>query len=268
MANSGSWGRKDYCALTTVDMANAFNSASWEGIVFALRQKNMPPWTIAIVQNYFRDRIVEDGDLQVRVSCGIPQGSVLGLTLWNLLYDGVLRIEMPLGTRLIASADDLAILTMGRTEEDLVRTTEGALNNVAKWMGENSLRLEPSKTEAVLLIVRRRPGPISFRMGNGTVQPQTEVKYLGVVLDQQMTFSKHVMQAAAKAEKTAAMLARLMPNFGGPSSARRLLLTDNGHHLDPVVWSRDMGGRPHVCEGRPSPDRSAKEVAHQGDCRL
>jgi hypothetical protein len=40
-----------------------------------------------------------------------------------------------------------------------------------------------------------------------------------------MTFSKHVMQAAAKAEKTAAMLARVMPNLAGPSSARRLLLT-------------------------------------------
>jgi hypothetical protein len=40
-----------------------------------------------------------------------------------------------------------------------------------------------------------------------------------------MTFSKHVMQAAAKAEKTAAMLARVMPNLAGPSSARRLPLT-------------------------------------------
>jgi predicted oxidoreductase len=64
VANSGSWGRKDYCALTTVDVANAFNSASWEGIVSALSLKNMPPWTIAIVQDYLRDRIVEDGDLQ------------------------------------------------------------------------------------------------------------------------------------------------------------------------------------------------------------
>jgi hypothetical protein len=132
---------------------------------------------------------------------------------------------MPLGTRLIAFADDLAILTMGRTEEDLVRTTERALNNVANWMKKNFLRLEPSKTEAVLLIGKRRPDPISFRLGNQTVQPQNEIRYLGVVFDRQMAFFGHVYQAAVKAEKTAAMLARLMPNLGGPSSTRRLLLT-------------------------------------------
>ncbi|KAH0814569.1 hypothetical protein GEV33_008222 [Tenebrio molitor] len=56
VANSGSWGRKDFCALTTVDVANAFNSASWQRIVEALHHKNMPPWTIAIVQDYLRDR--------------------------------------------------------------------------------------------------------------------------------------------------------------------------------------------------------------------
>jgi hypothetical protein len=37
-----------------------------------------------------------------------------------------------------------------------------------------------------------------------------------------MTFSGYVLHAAAKAEKIAAML---MPKLGGPTSARRLLLT-------------------------------------------
>jgi hypothetical protein len=162
---------------------NAFNSASWQLIVEALSGRDMPQWIIAMIQDYFCDRFVEDGDLRVRISCGVPQGSVLEPTLWNLLYDGILQIEMPLGTRLVAFADDLAVLTMGRTEADLVSTTEDALTRVARWMEQNSLRMEPSKTEAVLLIGRRRPRPISFRLGNGTVQPQSELKYLGVVLD-------------------------------------------------------------------------------------
>jgi hypothetical protein len=95
--------------------------------VEALSGRDMPQWIIAMIQDYFCDRFVEDGDLRVRISCGVPQGSVLEPTLWNLLYDGILQIEMPLGTRLVAFADDLAVLTMGRTEADLVSTTEDAL---------------------------------------------------------------------------------------------------------------------------------------------
>jgi hypothetical protein len=243
VANSGSWGRKDFCALTAVDVANAFNSASWQRIVEALHHKNMPPWTIAIVQDYLRDRWVEDDDLSIRVSCGVPQGSVLGPTLWNLLYDGVLRIEVPLGTKLVAFADDLAVLTMGRTEEELVRTTEDALTRTERWMEENSLRLEPSKTEAVLLIGGRRPRPISFRLGNNTITPQRELKYLGIFLDQKMNFSSHVLRATAKAEKLTAMLARLMPNLGRPSSTKRKLLaavTTSVVLYGAEIWAEDL----------------------------
>jgi hypothetical protein len=77
MANSESWGRKDLCPPTTVDVENAFNSALWQGIVATLSRRNMPPRVIAIVRDYFRDRFVEDGDLRVRVSCGVPQVSGL-----------------------------------------------------------------------------------------------------------------------------------------------------------------------------------------------
>jgi hypothetical protein len=32
IAQSGSWGRKDLCAFTTLDVENAFSGVPWEGI--------------------------------------------------------------------------------------------------------------------------------------------------------------------------------------------------------------------------------------------
>lgn len=50
---------------------------------------------------------------EVIVSCGVPQESVLGPTLWNILYDEAQEIVMTIGIRL----DDMAL----EPEKDSVR---------------------------------------------------------------------------------------------------------------------------------------------------
>jgi hypothetical protein len=47
----------------------------------------------------------------------VPQGSILGPTLWNLYYDGVLRLQMPEGVQVIGYADDLAVIASAKCGE-------------------------------------------------------------------------------------------------------------------------------------------------------
>lgn len=44
--------------------------------------------------------------------CGAAKGSILGPTLWNLPYDGVLEIELPDGVKFIADADNLLLFRL------------------------------------------------------------------------------------------------------------------------------------------------------------
>ncbi|XP_017786358.1 PREDICTED: uncharacterized protein LOC108569350 [Nicrophorus vespilloides] len=57
----------------------------------------------------------------MEVNSGLPQGSVLGHHLWNLSYDGVLRIKQPAVIIVIGYADDLAVVVVAKTEEELAR---------------------------------------------------------------------------------------------------------------------------------------------------
>jgi hypothetical protein len=81
------------------------------------------------------------------------------------------------------------------------------------------------KTEAVLLVGRRRPRKVKFTVGGEEIQPKESVRYLGVRVDQPMTFIPHLEEVAVKAERMVASLSRIMPNLKGASSSRRRLLS-------------------------------------------
>jgi hypothetical protein len=133
LANSGSWDRKEYCALVALDVENAFNTAPWERIVSALDDLGVSEYLTEMVQTYLTDRTVTtmDGAHQVRMSCGVPQGSVLDPTVWNIMYDGVLRLEIPVVVRLVAFADYLAVVAMASQREDLESLVDGTLERVS-----------------------------------------------------------------------------------------------------------------------------------------
>jgi len=87
-------------------------------------------------------------------------------------------------------------------------------------------------------------------------------RYLGVILDKNLTFAAHVNAVAKKAARTAATLARLMPNIGGPDQWKRKLL---GSVVDSQllyaratsVWSKAIADVARTRKNLIRPQRSA-----------
>lgn len=221
----GHWQDRDLCAMVCVDVRNAFNSAPWPKIDAALRKKAVPQYLIEITRSYLSDRslIVDEGQ-PIEITCGVPQGSVLGPTLWNVFYDELLTMNWPAGVRLVAFADDVAILGTAHTGPLLERILNPALNQLSSWMRENGLEIAAQKTEAIILTKKWAYSDPELFIEGHPVPIKKSLKYLGVTLDQRLSFSKHVAIAAESASKTARAIARLMPNVSGPSNGKRHLL--------------------------------------------
>lgn len=214
-----------WCILITLDVRNAFNSASWKGIVEAMRRRGMSQYLINLILDYFHGRTLLVDGLEPRVlTAGIPQGSVVGPLLWNILYDGVVSACGGEGTTAIAFADDLALVITADRADSLVLRTNRALQRAGKWMKKNCLELAPQKTECIVLSGRRDRSALAFNLEGNEIRPAKKLKYLGVTIQQNMYFAEHINNTAGRAIARAGALSRIMPNVRGPSYKKRMAL--------------------------------------------
>lgn len=139
-ANSGAV-QYHLCAVVTLDVKNALNSAPWRLVDDALQRSGVPAYLVNILRSYMTNRsiIIGTGSARptVSVTCGITQGSVLSPTLWNLFYDGILRLPVPNSVKLVAFADDVAVVAVAHTAELLEDLVNTVLDDIIRWMTDN-----------------------------------------------------------------------------------------------------------------------------------
>ncbi|KAF0759768.1 Reverse transcriptase domain-containing protein [Aphis craccivora] len=207
-----------FVGILTLDVKNAFNSNFGIKSLYyhhALARKNTPPYLLNIIGRYLSERKIivhaPDGSARhVNVSCGVPQGSVLGPDLWNALYDELLEIQLPPDVEIIAFADDVALLATASVPFLLEERLEQALGDVVEWLTANGLELAIEKSEAVLLTNRNKHIRMTIRFQGHLFESKPAVKYLGVSIDPRLHFREHAELAAKRASDTCRHLTQIL----------------------------------------------------------
>lgn len=220
--------KKRLCVMVTLDVKNAFNTLGWERILEELETRGVSGTLVRVMWDYFADRWVTVLTPKARVDCeiraGVPQGSVLGPFLWNIVYDGIVR-ELNKGRfiKAVAYADDLALLFSARDVPQMEGMIASTMEKVRRWFGEAGLEIAPQKTEVVILAGLRSNKIRDFSILGTTCTSAKSLRYLGVTMDCRRSFKLHLENATQRGDKLVGALATLLPNTRGPSlHARRL----------------------------------------------
>jgi hypothetical protein len=125
---------------------------------------------------------------------------VLSPLLWCLVDELLTRLSEG-GVYVQRNADDICLLAMGKFPNTVSGFIQWALCTVEAWCGELGLSVNPDKTGLVAFMRRRKlPGFFEPRLFGRTLQYSMSVKYLGVILDSQLTWRKHMDVKVRKAQ--------------------------------------------------------------------
>jgi hypothetical protein len=99
----------------------------------------------------------------------VPQGSCQGPGMWNIFYNSLLNLTFVSGTKTVAFADDLLLLTRGKTVSDVENIANIELKKVSRWAKESKIRFNDQKSKVMLMTRRKRK---ERKKGSGSIFKQ------------------------------------------------------------------------------------------------
>ena len=150
------------------------------------------------------------------ISAGVPQGSILGPTLY-LLYTNDAEDHLPADIELAAYADDTTLYqsvhTIGDAPESSGTLQSAAVNALAAWGESWKISFEPSKPQTLQISSsHREPWPTPALTFNGTINSdKSSLQLLSVSFDSALSYRCHICSIAVRANQRLGLLKKAPP---------------------------------------------------------
>jgi len=212
--------RKEIALATFLDIQGAFDNTSHLSILKALRDTGLNYTLYLWIETLLSDRTIQmnifDESLEKKTTRGCPQGGVLSPLLWNLVVNSLIKHLNDRGYYTQGYADDIVILILGNDFNITCELMQNALSYVSKWCTERNLKASPQKTNLVPFTRKRKwEGFFIPKLFDEQINVASEVKYLGLYLDQKLTWNKHIDYKINQAKKCIMTCRRMLgKNWG------------------------------------------------------
>ena len=197
-----------------LDMSKAFNKVPHEGLALKLHHYGIRGNVLTWLQSFLKNRsqqVVVDGyySTPCDVISGVPQGSVLGPTLF-LIYINDIAADIQSTIRLFA--DDCLIYRLISSPEDHYIPQED-LNRLTVWAATWQMNFNVDKCNIMQFSSARHKRPFTYTMQGLPLCKVDHHSYLGVVLDHKLSWEAHQNYVCNKVNRLLAFLNRNLPTY-------------------------------------------------------
>ena len=190
--------RKGYAGAVLMDLSKAFDTINHDLLIAKLHAYGFHKNALEVILNYLSNR-----SQRIKVNTafsswreriqGVPQGSVLGPILFNIYINDIFYILQD--TNICNFADDTTPFGCNLDIKEVLRLEHDSALAIS-WFESNYMNLNIDKCH--LLVSGNQHEFMWAKVGDDIIWEQGSAKLLGIDIDNQLKFDKHVAGICTK----------------------------------------------------------------------